>query len=148
MNAAMISISHISPVSILRGRNVIKKFQFCRAKIDWPFALSLIATTTIAAIKTTATVAYPKTTSAMLIAETRHHPLVRRFDGSLTVATFGDQIILSFLPRPFQNPVRGSSPHSSPKLHGMARLGNWTDKKKRMGAATVVASQQARGAES
>jgi len=55
------------------------------------------------------------------------------------LATSGNESILSFLRRAFQNPVRGSSPHSSPKLHGMARLGNWTDKKKRVGAATVVA---------
>src|SRR3989304_6212642 len=47
------------------------------------------------------------------------------------------RIILSFLSRPFQILVRGSSPRSSPKLHCMARLGNWTDKKKRMGGATV-----------
>ena len=124
------------------------KLKFGREKIDGPLALSLIATTTMAAIKTTATVAYPKTSSARLIAETRHHLLLQRFDGSLTAATFGDETILSFLPRPFQNLIRGSSPRSSPKLHCMARLGNWTDKKKRMGAATVVASQQARGAES
>ena len=53
------------------------------------------------------------------------------------LATSGNESILSFLRRAFHNPVRGFPPHSSPKLHGLARLGNWTDKKKRMGAATV-----------